>query len=99
MAYLNNPAGRRVRTDDHVERTNRMVRFLEKVRYKWRRRKTLVRFGGRGPCGSTRSGAIGLPRPEGEESTGLTDPPATKDASLYQGSNLLEPTQEDVVVF
>src|SRR5271166_1941498 len=28
----------------HVERTNRMFRFLEKVRYKWRRRKTLVRF-------------------------------------------------------
>ena len=33
----------RVRTNNHVERTNRMVRFLEKVRYKWRRR-TLVRF-------------------------------------------------------
>jgi transposase-like protein len=44
MAYLNNPVGRRVRTNNHVERTNRMVRFLEKVRYKWRRRKTLVRF-------------------------------------------------------
>ena len=24
--------------------TNRLSRFLEKVRYKWRRRKTLVRF-------------------------------------------------------
>ena len=35
---------RRVRTNNHVERTNRMFRFLEKVRYKWRRRKTLVRF-------------------------------------------------------
>jgi hypothetical protein len=44
MAYLNNPVGRRVRTNNHVERTNRMVRFWEKVRYKWRRRKTLVRF-------------------------------------------------------
>ena len=33
-----------MRTNNHVERTNRMVRFLEKVRYKWRRRKTLVRF-------------------------------------------------------
>ena len=44
MAYLNNPAGRRVRTNNHVERTNRMVRFLEKVWYKWRRRKTLIRF-------------------------------------------------------
>jgi transposase-like protein len=44
MAYLNNPASRRVRTNNHVERTNRMFRFLEKVRYKWRRRRTLVRF-------------------------------------------------------
>jgi Transposase len=44
MAYLNSPAGERVRTNNHVERTNRMVRFFEKVRYKWRRRKTLVRF-------------------------------------------------------
>ena len=44
MAYLNNPISQRVRTNNHVERTNRMFRLLEKVRYKWRRRKTLVRF-------------------------------------------------------
>jgi transposase-like protein len=44
MAYLNTPVGQRVRTNNHVERTNRMIRFLEKVRYKWRRRKMLVRF-------------------------------------------------------
>lgn len=44
MAYLNDPVSRRVRTNNHVERANRMIRFLEKVRYKWRRRKTLVRF-------------------------------------------------------
>ena len=44
MAYLKSPAGRRVRTNNHVERANRMFRFLEKVRYKWRRRRTLVRF-------------------------------------------------------
>ncbi|MCA1685773.1 MAG: hypothetical protein LC745_07245, partial [Planctomycetia bacterium] len=44
MAYWNNPVSRRVRTDDHVERTNRVSRFLEKVRYEWRRRRTLVRF-------------------------------------------------------
>jgi hypothetical protein len=44
MAFLNNPISERVRTNNHVERTNRMFRFLEKVRYKWRRRKTLVRF-------------------------------------------------------
>jgi transposase-like protein len=44
MAYLNNPVTQRVRTNNHVERTNRTIRMLEKVRYKWRRRKTLVRF-------------------------------------------------------
>ena len=44
MAFLNNPRCQRVRTNNHVERTNRMIRFLEKVRYKWRRRRTLVRF-------------------------------------------------------
>jgi hypothetical protein len=44
IAYLSNPISQRVRTNNHVERTNRMIRFLEKVRYKWRRRKTLVRF-------------------------------------------------------
>jgi hypothetical protein len=44
MAYLKAPADRRVRTNNHVERTNRVFRFLEKVRYKWRRRRTLVRF-------------------------------------------------------
>jgi transposase len=44
MAYLKDPVGRRVRTNNHVERTNRMFRFFEKVRYKWRRRRTLVRF-------------------------------------------------------
>jgi transposase len=44
IAFLASPAGRRVRTNNHVERTNRRLRFLEKVRYKWRRRRTLVRF-------------------------------------------------------
>jgi hypothetical protein len=44
MAYLKGPASRRVRTNNHVERPNRLFRFLEEVRYKWRRRRTLVRF-------------------------------------------------------
>jgi hypothetical protein len=43
-AYLANPVSRRVRTSNHVERTDRMFRLLEKVRSKWRRRRTLVRF-------------------------------------------------------
>jgi hypothetical protein len=44
IAYLDSPQGKRVRTNNHVERTNRRLRYLEKVRYKWRRRRTLVRF-------------------------------------------------------
>jgi Transposase len=43
-AYLHRPAAERVRTNNHVERTNRRLRHFEKVRYKWRRRRTIVRF-------------------------------------------------------
>jgi hypothetical protein len=44
IAYVHSPAGQRVRTNNHVERANRRLRYLEKVRYKWRRRRTTVRF-------------------------------------------------------
>lgn len=46
IAFLRGPAKRRtqVRTNNHVERCNRKLRFWEKVRYKWRRSRTLVRF-------------------------------------------------------
>jgi Transposase len=44
IAYLDSPLGQRVRTNNHVERTNRQLRYLEKVRYKWRSRRTIVRF-------------------------------------------------------
>jgi transposase-like protein len=46
IAFLRGPARRRrlVRTNNHVERCNRKLRYCEKVRYKWRRRRTLVRF-------------------------------------------------------
>jgi len=44
IAYLHSPARKRVRTNNHVERVNRKVRYFEKVRYKWRRRRTIVRF-------------------------------------------------------
>lgn len=44
VAFVHSPAGQRVRTNNHVERTNRQLRYLEKVRYKWRRRRTIVRF-------------------------------------------------------
>lgn len=44
IAFIRSPAGQRVRTNNHVERTNRKLRLLEKVRYKWRSRRTIVRF-------------------------------------------------------
>jgi hypothetical protein len=44
IAFLKNPACRRVRTNNHVERINRKLRHQEKARYKWRSRRTLVRF-------------------------------------------------------
>ena len=44
MAFLHSPASRRLRTNNHVERANRKLRYFEKVRYKWRRRRSIVRF-------------------------------------------------------
>jgi len=44
IANLHSPAAKRVRTNNHVERTNRRLRYFEKVRYKWRRRRTIIRF-------------------------------------------------------
>lgn len=44
IAFLRSPAAKRVRTNNHVERANRKLRYYEKVRYKWRRRRTIVRF-------------------------------------------------------
>jgi Transposase len=44
IAFLKSPACRRVRTNNHVERINRKLRHQEKARYKWRSRRTLVRF-------------------------------------------------------
>ena len=44
IAFLARPVEERVRTNHHVERTNRRVRLLEKVRSKGRRRRSLVRL-------------------------------------------------------
>ena len=45
LVYLNESLVDRTktRTNNHVERCNRKLRYLEKVRYKWRRSKTIVR--------------------------------------------------------
>lgn len=44
VAFVYSAAGQKVRTNNHVERANRRLRFWEKLRYKWRRRKSVVRF-------------------------------------------------------
>jgi hypothetical protein len=44
IAFLKSPACRRVRTNNHVERVNRKLRYEEKARYRWRERRTTVRF-------------------------------------------------------
>jgi hypothetical protein len=44
VAFLESPAGQRVRTNNHVERANRKLRYDEKVRYKFRSERSLERF-------------------------------------------------------
>lgn len=44
VAFVEQPAARRQRTNNHVERMNRRLRFAEKVRYRWRRRRWVVRW-------------------------------------------------------
>ena len=44
QAFCGQPAQERQKTNNHVERMNRRLRFDEKARYKWRRRKSIVRF-------------------------------------------------------
>ena len=45
LVYLAAPLSQRTktRTNNHVERCNRKLRYLEKVRYKWRRSRTIIR--------------------------------------------------------
>src|SRR5215831_943669 len=44
VAFVYSRVGQQVRTNNHVERANRRLRFAEKVRYKWRRRRWVVRY-------------------------------------------------------
>jgi len=45
LVYLQQPLANRTktRTNNHVERCNRKLRYLEKVRYKWRQSKTIIK--------------------------------------------------------
>ena len=44
LAFLTRPAAERQKTNNHAERINRRLRFDEKVRYRWRSRKSIVRW-------------------------------------------------------
>jgi hypothetical protein len=44
IAFLEKPVPQPVRTNNHVERANRQLRFAEKARYKWRSQRSLDRF-------------------------------------------------------
>jgi hypothetical protein len=44
IGFLECPTGERVRTNNHVERANRQLRFAEKLRYKWRSIRSLERY-------------------------------------------------------
>src|SRR5205814_967696 len=44
VAFLECSEGARVRTNNHVERANRKLRYDEKVRYKFRSERSLDRF-------------------------------------------------------
>jgi hypothetical protein len=44
QAFYEQPPQERQKTNNHVERMNRKLRFDEKARYKWRKRKSIVRF-------------------------------------------------------
>jgi transposase-like protein len=44
IEYLNWTHRRKIRTNNHVERMNRRIRLQEKVRYGWRKRRSVVRF-------------------------------------------------------
>jgi hypothetical protein len=44
QAFYQQPPQQRQKTNNHVERMNRKLRFDEKTRYKWRKRKSIVRF-------------------------------------------------------
>jgi hypothetical protein len=44
MALVSQAFEEQVRTNNHVERMNRRLRFAEKVRYRWRKCRWVVRW-------------------------------------------------------
>ena len=71
VVFTKSPEGEKTRTNNHVERANRRIRFAEKVRYKWRRRKWVVRFVLLGLDCWWRRGRVGDRRRSGQQSGGV----------------------------
>ena len=86
VAFVYSEAAEKVRTNNHVERVNRKFRFAEKSRYKWRRRRWVIRFvllaldrwWRRAAKASARSAQAASPGPEQQ-------PPASKAAGRRWG--------------
>lgn len=78
IAFLESPAGQQVRTNNHVERTNRKLRFDEKVRYKFRSRRSLDRFLRLRLGRLARPAATVQPHPGSAHSSSKTRPASTK---------------------
>ncbi len=95
MAYLNNPVSRRVRTNNHVERTNRMIPVPGEgaVQVAAAEDAGAVRGVATGP----RSGASGY-RPRTGRRDHPEPSPTTQRRKPLPGNNLVE-SRENVVVF
>jgi hypothetical protein len=75
LAFLGQPAGSQVRTNNHVERLNRRLRFAEKVRYRWRKRKWVVRWVVLLLDGCWQQAAAAAPTDKGAKQSGERSPP------------------------
>jgi hypothetical protein len=74
VAFLECSAGARVRTNNHVERANRKLRYDEKVRYKFRTQRSLDRFLSLRLDLLTRQALSGRPLPANAASGPKVDP-------------------------
>ena len=78
MAFVQQPAAKQVRTNNHVERMNRRLRFAEKVRYRWRKRKWVVRWVVLLLDVCWRQAAEAAPASKGTKRMGERSPPQTR---------------------
>jgi hypothetical protein len=81
VAFLECPAGQRVRTNNHVERANRKLRYDEKVRYKFRSQRSLERFLRLRLDLLDRQASTTEPLPPAAESSPKADPSSSRNPS------------------